>query len=121
MSVSALSQGIKLYCFWILYIDDTIDVKQILLQKKEKSMKKTVIVYTTNDCIECTMVKKVLTEEGIAFDAKDISQNPAYRKEVEKYGFLGVPVTVLGDKAVKGFTNELKGIIELAKNEFVEQ
>ncbi|MBM7652894.1 glutaredoxin family protein [Neobacillus cucumis] len=79
-------------------------------------MKNTVIVYTTNDCIECTMVKRVLTEEGIAFEARDISQNPAYQKEVEKYGFLGVPVTVLGDKAVKGFTNDLKEIIELAKN-----
>jgi glutaredoxin-like protein NrdH len=34
---------------------------------------------------------------------------------VEKYGYLGVPVTVLGKKAVKGFTNELKEIIDIAK------
>ncbi|MCM3690643.1 glutaredoxin family protein [Neobacillus niacini] len=74
-----------------------------------------VIVYTTNDCIECTMVKKVLTEEGIAFEVRDISTNEDYRTEVEKYGFLGVPVTVLGNKAVKGFTNELKVIMEIAK------
>jgi glutaredoxin-like protein NrdH len=76
---------------------------------------KGVIVYTTNDCIECTMVKKVLTEEGIPFEIRDISMDTDYQKEVEKYGFLGVPVTVLGDKAVKGFTNELKEIIEIAK------
>ncbi len=78
-------------------------------------MTKKVIVYTTNDCIECTMVKKVLTEEGIPFEVKDISTNAAYQTEVEKYGFLGVPVTVLGEKAVKGFTNELKEIMEIAK------
>jgi glutaredoxin-like protein NrdH len=76
---------------------------------------KGVIVYTTNDCIECTMVKKVLTEEGIPFEVRDISMDTDYQTEVEKYGFLGVPVTVLGDKAVKGFTNELKEIIEIAK------
>jgi glutaredoxin-like protein NrdH len=74
-----------------------------------------IIVYTTNDCIECTMVKKVLTEEGIPFEVRDISTNEVYQAEVEKYGFLGVPVTVLGNKAVKGFTNELKEIMEIAK------
>lgn len=78
-------------------------------------MSQSVIVYTTNDCIECTMVKKVLTEEGISYEVRDISTNAEYQLEVEKFGYLGVPVTVLGNKAVKGFTNELKEIIETAK------
>ncbi|GHH96876.1 glutaredoxin family protein [Neobacillus kokaensis] len=80
-------------------------------------MGKKVIVYTTNDCIECTMVKKVLTEDGIQFETRNISDNPKFQKEVEKYGFLGVPVTVLENRAVKGFTNELKELMELAKQE----
>ncbi|MEH6905363.1 glutaredoxin family protein [Neobacillus drentensis] len=79
-------------------------------------MNKLVIVYTTKDCIECTMVKKVLTEEGIVFESRDVMANPEYQEEVEKYGFLGVPVTVVENRAVKGFTNELKDLIELAKN-----
>jgi glutaredoxin-like protein NrdH len=81
----------------------------------ENKMNKKVIVYTTNDCIECIMVKKVLTEEGIPFDTRNISENPEYQKEVEKYGYLGVPVTVVGDRSVKGFTNELKKLMEIAK------
>ncbi|MCH6266774.1 MULTISPECIES: glutaredoxin family protein [Neobacillus] len=78
-------------------------------------MSKQVIVYTTNDCIECTMVKKVLTEEGIPFETRNVAENPEYQKEVEKYGFLGVPVTVVNNRAVKGFTNDLKELMELAK------
>ncbi|MEH7118224.1 glutaredoxin family protein [Neobacillus vireti] len=78
-------------------------------------MNKNVIVYTTNDCIECTMVKKILTEEGILFEIRDISKDPSFQKEVEQYGYLGVPVTVYENRAVKGFTNELKEIIDLAK------
>ncbi|OLS40380.1 glutaredoxin family protein [Bacillus sp. MRMR6] len=74
-----------------------------------------VMVYTTNDCIECTMVKQVLTQEQISFEIRDISINPDYQKEVEKFGFLGVPVTVLGNRAVKGFTNELKELIQLTR------
>lgn len=79
-------------------------------------MNKPVIVYSTNDCIECTMVKKVLTEEGIDFEVRNIAANPEYQKEVEKYGFLGVPVTVVENRAVKGFTNELKELMEIAKS-----
>ncbi|MBS4211336.1 glutaredoxin family protein [Neobacillus rhizophilus] len=78
-------------------------------------MSKQLIVYTTNDCIECTMVKKVLIEEGIPFETRNVAENPEYQKEVEKYGFLGVPVTVMDNRAVKGFTNELKELMELAK------
>ena len=79
-------------------------------------MSKQVIVYTTKDCIECTMVKKVLTEEGIVFESRDVLANPEYQEEVEKFGFLGVPVTVVDNRAVKGFTNELKELIDLAKS-----
>lgn len=79
-------------------------------------MTKQLIVYTTNDCIECTMVKKVLTEEGISFEVRNVSTTPEYQAEVEQYGFLGVPVTVLGTRAVKGFTNELKELMDLAKS-----
>ncbi|OCA81711.1 NrdH-redoxin [Bacillus sp. FJAT-27225] len=61
------------------------------------------------------MVKKVLSEEGVPFEVRDISVNPEYKREVEKYGFLGVPVTVYRENAVKGFTNDLKEIIESAK------
>ncbi|MDQ0199500.1 glutaredoxin family protein [Neobacillus ginsengisoli] len=77
-------------------------------------MIKQIIVYTTNDCIECTLVKKVLTEEGIPFEVRDVSTNENYRKEVEKFGYLGLPVTVVENRAVKGFTNELKELMELA-------
>jgi glutaredoxin-like protein NrdH len=78
-------------------------------------MEKQVVVYTTNDCIECTMVKKVLTEEGIQFEVRNIATNSEYQIEVERYGFMGVPVTICGERVVKGFTNELKEIIVLAK------
>ncbi|MCM2533009.1 glutaredoxin family protein [Neobacillus pocheonensis] len=75
-----------------------------------------IIVYTTNDCIECTLVKKVLVEVGIPFEVRDVSANAEYQKEVEKLGFLGLPVAVFENHAVKGFTNELKELMELAKS-----
>lgn len=62
-----------------------------------------VIVYSTKGCIDCELVKKWLTEKGIAFEVRDVMTSRAYQEEVERFGFMGVPVTVVGEKAFKGF------------------
>ncbi|XJZ28727.1 glutaredoxin family protein [Bacillota bacterium Lsc_1132] len=71
-----------------------------------------VIVYSTQGCIECDMVKKLLAQEGIPFEVRDVLANSDYQAEVEKFGFLGVPVTVVGNRAVKGFNNELQELLK---------
>ncbi|WP_413379290.1 glutaredoxin family protein [Alkalihalobacillus sp. 1P02AB] len=78
-------------------------------------MSQQVIVYSTDGCVECNYVKNMLEEEGVSFEVRDVMASEEYQQEVEKFGFMGVPVTVYGDQAVKGFTPELKEIIEQAK------
>ncbi|WP_428911446.1 glutaredoxin family protein [Niallia sp. Krafla_26] len=78
-------------------------------------MSNPVIVYSTEDCVECGMVKKMLTEENIPFEVRDVLKNEEYQEEVEKFGFLGVPVTVIGDRAVKGFNPEVIELIQSIK------
>ncbi|MBM7662164.1 glutaredoxin-like protein NrdH [Bacillus mesophilus] len=79
-------------------------------------MYKKVIVYTSSDCVECTYVKQMLTDVGVSFESRDITSNQEFQREVEKFGFMGVPVTVVGDTAIKGFTLELVEIIESLKH-----
>ncbi|AIE61638.1 glutaredoxin family protein [Bacillus methanolicus] len=80
-------------------------------------MNKQVIVYSAQGCNECNMVKQMLTQEGIPFEVRDVLANPEYQQEVEKFGFMGIPVTVVEDQAVKGFNpDELKKLVELARN-----
>ncbi|WP_227935449.1 glutaredoxin family protein [Alkalihalobacillus deserti] len=78
-------------------------------------MSKQVIVYSTDGCVECTYVKQMLSDEGVSFEVRDVMASEEYQKEVEKFGFMGVPVTVIGEQAVKGFTPELKELIDNAK------
>lgn len=74
------------------------------------------IVYSTKGCIECDMVKQMLTNAGIPFEVRDVLTNAEFRDEVEQYGFLGVPVTVINGKAVKGFVpDELNKLIAETK------
>lgn len=75
-------------------------------------MSKPIIVYSTEDCVECSFLKKMLAEQGFSFEIRDIDKSEKYKVEVEQYGFLGVPVTVVGERAVKGFNQELIDLIE---------
>ncbi|NEU30322.1 glutaredoxin family protein [bacterium LRH843] len=75
-------------------------------------MDKKVIVYSTAGCVECDMVKQMLTSEGIDFEVRDVMASEEHQKAVEKFGFMGVPVTVVGEKAVKGFNPELNELLE---------
>ena len=75
-------------------------------------MSKQVIVYSTPGCVECNYVKQMLEEENISFEVRDVMSSVEYQQEVEKFGFMGVPVTVVGDKAIKGFNPELKELLE---------
>ncbi|MFD1910046.1 glutaredoxin family protein [Paenibacillus rhizoplanae] len=73
-------------------------------------MSANVIVYSTSGCSECNQVKQLLESKGIPFEVRDVMTSSVYQEEVEKLGFMGIPVTVSGDRAVKGFNlPELQG------------
>ncbi|WP_047152739.1 glutaredoxin family protein [Aneurinibacillus tyrosinisolvens] len=76
-------------------------------------MKQEVVIYSTAGCIDCDLVKRFLKEENIPFEVRDVLTNKDFQKEVERYGFLGVPVTVVGQQAVKGYQpDELRKLLE---------
>jgi glutaredoxin 3 len=69
-----------------------------------------VIVYTTPTCPYCGMVKDFLSQKGISFEERDVSQNSSYAQELmERTGQMGVPVTVIDGQIVVGFD---RGVLE---------
>ncbi|CAH1056413.1 MULTISPECIES: glutaredoxin family protein [Paenibacillus] len=79
-------------------------------------MSEPVIVYSTAGCSDCNLVKNYLTEQGVPFEVRDVMTSTVYQEEVEKLGFMGVPVTVAGDQAIKGFNlPALQALIEAAQ------
>ena len=62
-------------------------------------MPQNVIIYTTNNCAYCGMVKKFLTMKGQAYEEVNIEENPDRQREaMEASGALTVPVTVITKK-----------------------
>jgi len=51
----------------------------------------------------CERVKGFLSQAGVAFDLRDIDEDPSAYDELLARGFRSVPITIVGDTVVKGF------------------
>ncbi len=66
-------------------------------------MDKKVVVYTSNTCGYCHMVKDYLNEKNISFEERNVSTDAKARKDLMSQGFMGVPVIYIGEEVVQGF------------------
>ena len=55
-------------------------------------MSKKVVVFSSNTCGYCTMAKEYLTEKGVAYEERNVSNDIEARKELMSTGLLGVHV-----------------------------
>ena len=62
-----------------------------------------IIVYSSNMCGACEMVKEFLRLRGKEFVERNVSVDLQGRKELLELGFDATPVTVIGDSVVEGF------------------
>lgn len=62
-----------------------------------------VTIYTSSTCAYCTMAKEFLNEKGVSYEEKNISNDPAARKELMQKGYMGVPVIVVNGEEIVGF------------------
>jgi len=66
-------------------------------------MPKPVTLYTTRSCPHCARAKELLRRKGISFQEIDVTEDPERRKEAEeRYGWMSVPIVVIGDKCIGG-------------------
>ncbi len=72
----------------------------------EKTQKKQprVVVFTTPSCPWCNRVKTYLRQKGVVFKNVDVSRDRRAAEDmVRRTGQQGVPVVLIGSKAVVGF------------------
>jgi len=56
-------------------------------------------------------VKELLSREGVSFTAKNVDEDNLAYDELVARGFRTVPVTIIGDRAIRGYD---PGAIKLA-------
>ena len=62
-----------------------------------------IIVYSSNMCGACEMVKEFLRLRGKEFVERNVSVDLQGRQELLDLGFDATPVTVIGEAVVEGF------------------
>lgn len=84
-------------------------------------MNRKVIIYSSTGCEYCAKIKKELTEWGLTYEERNVTENPDYFNDLHQKGYFGTPVLFVDEKAFVGYRpNAVKkelGITEEAKLE----
>jgi glutaredoxin len=71
-----------------------------------------VILYATDWCGYCKLTREFFHANGIRYTEQDIEKSSAALAERQKLGGNGIPVIVVGDKVIKGYSEgELRQIL----------
>ena len=74
------------------------------LQDEEPAALPLVIMYTTDWCNICKQAKQYMAEKQITYTEKDIEKSLDALKEFRALGGDGVPLILLGDRVMAGFS-----------------
>jgi glutaredoxin 3 len=70
-------------------------------------MNKKVRIYTTSECVYCSMLKNYLAEKKVEFVSVDVGKDrKAFVEMKEKTGLMSVPVIDIEGKIISGFDKE---------------
>ncbi len=63
-----------------------------------------ITLYSKNNCMQCKMTKRYLSEHNVQFKEHNINEQPQYIDYLKQRGFMAVPVVdVDGKQAFSGF------------------
>jgi glutaredoxin len=64
------------------------------------------VMYTTTRCGYCAKARRYFAKNSISYSEKNIELEEAYRKEFDQLGGKGVPVILVGNKKMTGFSQQ---------------
>lgn len=63
-----------------------------------------VMLYSTVWCLHCQRAKAYFSTNGISYTERDIEKSTSARREYKKLGGKGVPLILIGDQMMRGFS-----------------
>jgi len=73
---------------------------------KTATANRQVVMYSTSWCGYCKKAKKYFVKKGISFKEYDIEKSPSARRKYDQLNGRGVPLIVIGDQRLSGFSVE---------------
>ncbi|PKG80648.1 glutaredoxin family protein [Colwellia sp. 75C3] len=79
-------------------------IKRVSYESSNINIGRQVIIYTTNWCGYCKKAKQYFKENAIRYTEMNIEKSKTAKLQYDKLGGKGVPVILLGDKRMSGFS-----------------
>jgi glutaredoxin len=79
-------------------------VKSVSYENSSINIGRRVIIYTTNWCGYCKKAKQYFKEKGIRYTEMNIEKSTQAKMQYDKLGGKGVPIILVGDKRMSGFS-----------------
>ena len=106
MSV-AFYEILSICCVFAWLITTMLYTKNCKSPRKEV-LKMSLELYTKNNCIQCKMTKNFLMQHDIAFEERNVNENPEYVDYLKNKGFQSVPVLEQDNNPIiRGFRPDL--------------
>ena len=80
------------------------ELSRLNAQRASEPAGKKVVIYTTSSCPACIAAKQYLTSKGIGYQEIDVEQSASGREDFQRLGGTGVPLIVVGEKRMTGFS-----------------
>lgn len=65
-----------------------------------------ITMYSTSWCVHCKRARNYFAQNGIRFNEVDIEASEANKKEFKELGPGGVPLILVGEKSMRGFSEQ---------------
>lgn len=80
--------------------------KEVTVDKSDTDVGKQVVMYSASWCGVCQQAKRYFAEKGIKYTEYDVENSAVGKAEYKKLGATGVPVLLVGDRRMNGFSIE---------------
>lgn len=76
------------------------------VQAKRPVKVKSVVMFSAAWCGYCRKARHYFQANGVAFRERDVDKDPAARREYERLGGTGLPLILVGDQRLNGFSED---------------
>lgn len=66
-----------------------------------------IIIYTSNNCVQCHATKRAMESRGMVFEMVNIDQQPEAAETLRAQGFRQLPVVIAGETRWSGFRPDM--------------
>lgn len=87
-------------------LDQLLEARSQARAAGQPAAGKKVVMYTTSSCPACVTAKQYFAKKGVPYEEIDVERSMEGRQAFQKLGGRGVPLIMVGDKRMEGFSEQ---------------